>query len=468
MSRFFASRRDFSRRTLLRAAGIGSALLPAAALAQHALLRLPETEFDPAICRTSFGEPVVLPQKRALKLTWNATAICTVGVPVAQEKGYFAKHNLDVDLVNYAGSTDQLLEAISTAKADAGIGMALRWLKPLEGGFDVKIAAGIHGGCMRLFSAGNSGITKLEQLKGKAIGVTDLAAPDRNFFSIMLHQAGIDPNKDVEWRVFPGDVLPVALKKGEVQAFCQGDPLGWIARERDGLTEVANNLSGEFAHRTCCVLGVRGTLIRQEKASRRRPGPGPARGAGVGRHQSGRRGGDLRPLCQGAGRTARGHAAQPHPPSQPAGGRPARADRSLRRGAEAGRRVQAQHRHPEIRRASHRGRAHGLRGRAMTTVAEAAAECDRRGSRRWRAAGLPGLARRRRRTLARAGRAGAGLARCAGGRAHHDVGRHRPDVRRPPAHRLGERPAVGVDRAHRPGRALAGRAGARHRGLGDR
>ena len=254
-----------SRRTFLRAAGLGSALLPAAALAQHAWLRLPEAEFDPAICRTSFGEPVVLPQRKALKLTWNATAICTVGVAVAQEKGLFARHNLDVELINFGGSTDQLLEAIATAKADAGVGMALRWLKPLEGGFDVKIAAGIHGGCMRLFAGPDSGIKKIADLKGKAIGVTDLAAPDRNFFSIMLHQAGVDPNKDVEWRVFPGDVLPVALKKGEVQAFCQGDPLGWMARERDGLTEVANNLTGEFAHRTCCVLGVRGTLIRQEK-----------------------------------------------------------------------------------------------------------------------------------------------------------------------------------------------------------
>ena len=143
--------------------------------------------------------------------------------------------------------------------------MALRWLKPLEGGFDVKIAAGIHGGCMRLFAAPTGGIAKIADLKGKAIGVTDLAAPDRNFFSIMLHDAGIDPNKDVEWKVFPGDVLPVALKKGEIQAFCQGDPLGWIARERDGLFEVANNLVGEYAHRTCCVLGIRGSLIRQEK-----------------------------------------------------------------------------------------------------------------------------------------------------------------------------------------------------------
>jgi NitT/TauT family transport system substrate-binding protein len=255
-----------TRRTLLRGAAVASTLVPATAIAQRAFLRdgLP-TELDPAICRASWGEPVVLPQKRALKLTWNATSICTVGVAVAQEKGYFTKHNLEVELVNFGGSTDQLLEAIATSKADAGVGMALRWMKPLENGFDVKIAAGIHGGCMRLFATQASGVRKIEDLKGKAIGVTDLAAPDRNFFSIMLHRAGIDPVKDVEWKVFPGDVLPVALKKGEVQAFALGDPLGWMARERDGLFEVANNLSGDYGHRTCCVLGIRGNLIRQEK-----------------------------------------------------------------------------------------------------------------------------------------------------------------------------------------------------------
>ena len=255
-----------TRRTFLRAAAVTGTLLPAGVLAQRAFVGgLPKDLLNPEICRASFGTPVVLPEKRALKLTWNATAICTVGLPVALERGLFAKHNLDVELINYAGSTDQLLESIATAKADAGIGMALRWLKPLEGGFDVKIAAGIHGGCMRLFSQPTSGITKITDLKGKSIGVTDLAAPDRNFFSIMLQQAGIDPTKDVDWRVFPGDVLPVALKKGEVQAFALGDPLGWVARERDGLFEIANNLTGEFAHRTCCVLGIRGSLIREER-----------------------------------------------------------------------------------------------------------------------------------------------------------------------------------------------------------
>src|SRR5471030_2728779 len=79
---------------------------------------------------------------KQLKLSWNAGAICTAPVPVAVKQGFFAKRGLDVELINFAGSTDQLLEAIATGKSDAGIGMALRWIKPLEQGFDVKLTAG--------------------------------------------------------------------------------------------------------------------------------------------------------------------------------------------------------------------------------------------------------------------------------------------------------------------------------------
>ena len=64
----------------------------------------------------------------SIKLAWNANAVCLSPVPLAQQKGIFARHNLNVEFVNYAGSTDELLEAISTGKADAGVGMILRWL----------------------------------------------------------------------------------------------------------------------------------------------------------------------------------------------------------------------------------------------------------------------------------------------------------------------------------------------------
>jgi NitT/TauT family transport system substrate-binding protein len=260
------TRFSVSRRGLLQAAGVAA---PLGLIGPHVFagnrIAIPDSLMAPPICKTATVPVTVVSEKRVLKLTWNASAICTVGVPVAQQKGYFTKRNLDVDLINFGGSTDQLLEAIATGKADAGVGMALRWLKPLEQGFDVRITTAIHGGCMRLLSAKGGGITALEHLKGKTVGVADLGAPDKNFFSIRLAKLGFDPLTDVEWKVFPADLLPVALQKGEVQAFTLGDPLAWVIRDRDGLTEVSTNLDGEYAHRACCVLGVRGGLIRDDR-----------------------------------------------------------------------------------------------------------------------------------------------------------------------------------------------------------
>jgi NitT/TauT family transport system substrate-binding protein len=202
-----------------------------------------------------------------LKLTFNAAAVCTSAAPVAIEKGFFKKQGLEVELTNFAGSTDQLLEALATGKADAGIGMALRWFKPLEQGFDVKVTAGIHGGCTRLVTQKGSGITSIAALKGKTIGVADLGGPGKNFFAIVMKKQGLDPERDVQWRQFPADLLGVALKKGEIHAAADNDPNIWLIKERDNLDEIYSNLSAEYAHRVCCILGVRGSLIRNDPAA---------------------------------------------------------------------------------------------------------------------------------------------------------------------------------------------------------
>src|SRR3984957_2927461 len=167
---------------------------------------------------TSLGLAVPLASAQTplkpLNLSWNAGAICTAPVAVADKQGFFTRHGLQVELVNFAGSTDQLLEAIATGKSDAGVGMALRWLKPLEQGFDVKLTAGIHGGCMRLLATRSSGIVDLPGWRGKIVGVSDMASPTKNFFAITLKKLGIDPDSEVQWRQYPANLLGEALKKG--------------------------------------------------------------------------------------------------------------------------------------------------------------------------------------------------------------------------------------------------------------
>lgn len=210
------------RRTLLRGGAAAALAAPIGVFGAQAFPFRPAPNIDFSqfpICKTASDAPPLAGAPRKLKLSWNAGAVCLVPVPVAIDHGFFTKHNLDVELVNYSGSTDQLLEAIATGKSDAGLGMALRWLKPLEQGFDVKIAAGTHGGCMRVLSRTNSGVDKLTDLKGKIVAVGDLGGPDKNFFSIQLAKQGIDPNRDVDWRAYPGNLLQLTVEKGEVQAF---------------------------------------------------------------------------------------------------------------------------------------------------------------------------------------------------------------------------------------------------------
>ncbi|MCL2896715.1 ABC transporter substrate-binding protein [Brenneria tiliae] len=212
------------------------------------------------------AQPAAPTQNAALttiKLAWGQTAVCQAPISVALRQGLFEKYGLKVEPVNFSGPTDALLQAIATGHADGGIGMALRWLKPLEQGFDVNLTAGTHGGCMRLLVARGSNIGSIADLAGKSVAVTDQASPVRNFFAIQLAKQGIDPDRQVNWVQYPADLFGEALRKGEVQAIAGEDPQSWLIKRNDQLVEISNNLVGEYANTTCCVLGLRGSLVRE-------------------------------------------------------------------------------------------------------------------------------------------------------------------------------------------------------------
>jgi NitT/TauT family transport system substrate-binding protein len=243
---------DARRRSLLRAASSLALAAPVFALGGNAWA---QTD------KPAGGKRI------PLQFAWNQNSFCLTPIPVAQETGLFEKHGLDVNLVNYSGSTDQLLEAISTGKSDAAVGMIHRWLKPLESGFDVKIVAGLHGGCVRLVAYKPTGITKLEDLRGKSIGVPDLAQPAKHFFSVYLKRHGIDPEREVTWKAYQGDLLGLAAEKGEIHAIAFSDPLLYRT-ERDtkgGFVELATNTSPPYHDKTCCVIGVGGELIKKNR-----------------------------------------------------------------------------------------------------------------------------------------------------------------------------------------------------------
>jgi NitT/TauT family transport system substrate-binding protein len=188
-------------------------------------------------------------------------------VALAVKAGIFKKHKLDVTLVNFS-APDQLLQAMSTGKADAGIGMIMTWLKPMEQGFDVRLIMATHGGCSRMVGSKRAGVTEVKHLKGKTIGVSDVSGSARNTFTILLSEHGIDPAKDVEWKTFPPPLLGLAVEKNSVQAIADADPNLFLIQKRANgdLAELITNLTPPWNDRVCCVLGVSGRLLRENRA----------------------------------------------------------------------------------------------------------------------------------------------------------------------------------------------------------
>lgn len=233
----------FSRRSLLRAGTLAGVAGSAGALATRA-----------------WGQP-----RKKITFAWSQSGYCQSPIPVALERGFFEKNGLDVESLNWAGSADQLLEAMATGKADVGAGLIHRWVKPLESGFDVKVVGSIHGGCLRLVGLKTAGVNSERDLKGKVIGVSDQNSPAKNFFDIHLTKRGL--GKYVEWRVYPADLLDVAARKGEILAIADGDPNLFLIEKRNPgqFTEIGNSGTGEYAQKLCCVIGARGELVRNDK-----------------------------------------------------------------------------------------------------------------------------------------------------------------------------------------------------------
>ena len=146
----------------------------------------------------------------------------------------------------------------------------LDWLKPLEQGFDVKLFVGSHGGCQRLMATPESGITRLEDLKGKTIVSYGPGSPPKIAFEVTLAKAGFDSERDVTWLSAPFELVGETAHRGDAQAVAHLDPWAYALRKRYGLVELADTQTGVYQDRVCCVLGANGPFLEANKDAVRR------------------------------------------------------------------------------------------------------------------------------------------------------------------------------------------------------
>jgi NitT/TauT family transport system substrate-binding protein len=187
-----------------------------------------------------------------LKIQALGGGACGAPSYIAFEKGFFAEEGLEVELVS--GTLDELKTGLATGEFVVTNG-DFQYFPSIQQGMDLKVIGGLHKGCIKLVLPPNSSIKTAKDLKGKNIGVDEIGGTPMSVASVVLANAGIDPQKEVTWKPYPLDQLTQAVSKGEVDAFAAWDPFGTLAVKNSGYT-VLSDISTDplFAGKSCCFL----------------------------------------------------------------------------------------------------------------------------------------------------------------------------------------------------------------------
>src|SRR5438094_591845 len=192
---------------------------------------------------------------------------CEAPIFTAVEKGFFKEEGLEVSLVKCEWANYK--DVLALGGFDITHHLVMYFLKPIEQGLDVKFTGGIHRGCLRVQAGMNSSVSKIQHLRGKRIGVPGMGTPPFIFANRVLGANGIDPGKEITWRVFPAGELGLALDKGEVDAVADSEPIGSMLLAQGKVRNVADQaVDKPYADEYCCAVLVNGKfLARNPNAS---------------------------------------------------------------------------------------------------------------------------------------------------------------------------------------------------------
>ena len=157
---------------------------------------------------------------------------------MAKEAGLFEKYGLDADLT-YIASGPTMLQAMVAGELDFGeVAAPSPMAAHLEGGEIVWIAAAVNRPVF--FVVTPPELTRLEDLRGRALGVTRIGTTSHTFTKLAVRAAGLDPERDVT--ILQTGGLPetvTALVNGRIQGAVIGTP-AYQAALQEGMHVIAD------------------------------------------------------------------------------------------------------------------------------------------------------------------------------------------------------------------------------------
>src|SRR4029450_5861377 len=186
---------------------------------------------------------------------------------IAKEAGIFQRHGLDVELV-YIAAGSRAVQTLVGGSIDVGaIGGPGGVDAQLAGADTIYVAIPVNR--VIVFTVAAPQIQRVEDLRGKSIGVTRVGTVTDFFTRIYLRQNGLVPDRDVMIRQMGGLPETVAgLKAGQIEGGPWGVPAVLHARAAGFRVLVDYNTAG-YRYPLSSVIVTQKLLRTRESAVRR-------------------------------------------------------------------------------------------------------------------------------------------------------------------------------------------------------
>ena len=192
-------------------------------------------------------------------------SLCEAPVHAAYEFGFFEEEGLNIELIRLASGA--AFDALTAGRIDASFALLAAIIQPLGNGLPAKITTGLHTGCDIVLVKPDSDINRVEDLRGKRIGIPSMTGSPSVYTKRVLADHGVDIRVEaleVEFIIYSVTDLPIVLANGSVDAIAMNEPTATIAANEYGYRILLDSAVDEpYKDQYCCVGYVSSRLAER-------------------------------------------------------------------------------------------------------------------------------------------------------------------------------------------------------------
>jgi NitT/TauT family transport system substrate-binding protein len=194
------------------------------------------------------------------------TGICVAPQLVAEElmktEGFIEVQH---STVTRAGAN----RALAAGDIDLTLGFGGGWIRQVDAGDPIVILGGGHVGCFELFASDR--IRTVRDLKGKAIGVTEIGSGRHLFLLSLLSYIGMDPSRDVALVTKPPAECVKLFAAGQLDAYqAFAEETQELRARKIGHVIMNSTADRPWSQYFCCMLAGNRDFVRKQPIATKR------------------------------------------------------------------------------------------------------------------------------------------------------------------------------------------------------